>query len=118
MVTTEDYEKYFGKTPPSDFSRLEFLSLNTFKSIPIKFLPTKQCLIYNDFKKALLEQINFFDLNEDLITNSSSDGYTLGSFSESASNKENINEILKRVSPMAYDILISCGIISSILGGC
>ena len=29
MVTKEEYEEYFGQTAPSNFSRLEYISLNT-----------------------------------------------------------------------------------------
>ena len=43
MVTKEDYEEYFGQTAPSNFSRLEFLSLNTIKSIITKPIPNILC---------------------------------------------------------------------------
>ena len=32
MVTKEEYEEYFGQSAPSNFPRLEFISLNTIKS--------------------------------------------------------------------------------------
>jgi hypothetical protein len=118
MITEKDYQDYFGvDTAPSNLARLEFLSLSTFKSVPIKMIPGKGCPLYDTFKKALMEQINFYDLNEDLITSNGSDGYTLGSYSESASNNEAYKSI-NRLSSAAYDILLSCGLISSSLGGC
>lgn len=118
MITEKDYQDYFGvDTAPSNLARLEFLSLSTFKSIPIKMIPGKSCPLYDTFKKALMEQINFYDLNDDLITNNGSDGYTLGSYSESASNNE-VYKSINRLSSAAYDILVSCGLISCSLGGC
>lgn len=119
MVTEQDYEEYFGvDTAPSNFSRLEFLSLNTIKSNITKSVPKESCLCYEDFKKALLEQINFYDINSDLITNESTSGYTLGSYSESASNKKETSKSIDRLSPAAYEILLNCGLLESSLGGC
>ena len=118
MITEEEYEEYFGvNTAPSNFSRLEFLSLNTIKSIITRPIPEKSCSCYENFKKAVLEQINYYDLNSDLITNAVSGGYTLGSYSESASESET-SKSLDRLSPVAYEILLNCGLLQSQLGGC
>ena len=117
MVTKEDYEKYFGQTAPSNFSRLEYLSLNTIKSIITKPIPKKTCSCYEDFKKAILEQINYYDLNSDLLDSTKTGGYTLGSYSESASEIETSKSI-DRLSPVAYEILLNCGLLQSQLGGC
>lgn len=119
MVNILEYKKYFGaSTAPQNFERLKYLSLNTIKSNIAKSVPTESCPCYEDFKKALLEQINFYDINSDLIINESTDGYTLGSYSESASNKRETFKSIDRLSPMAYEILLNCGLIQSSLGGC
>lgn len=118
MVTKEDYEEYFGQTAPSNFSRLEFLSLNTIKSIITKPIPNIRCPFYEDFKKAILEQINYYDLNSDLITSSSSGSYTLGSYSEGGTGSNESSNSISRVSPVTYEILLNCGLLQSQLGGC
>lgn len=119
MVTEQDYKIYFGvDTVPSNFLRLEFISLNTLKSIIIKPVPKKSCPCYEDFKKAVLEQINFYDFNSDLITDSSSSSYTLGSYSEGGSDSNEASNSMSRVSPVAYEILLNCGLLQSQLGGC
>ena len=117
MVTKEEYEKYFGQSAPSNFSRLEFLSMNTIKSIIIKPVPTNTCPCDQDFKKAVMEQINYYDLNSDLLDSTKTSGYTLGSYSESASESETSKSI-DRLSPMAYEILLNCDLLQSQLGGC
>lgn len=117
MVTEKDYEKYFGQTAPSNFSRLKFLSLNTIKSIMTKPIPASTCLCYEDFKKAVMEQINYYDLNVDLLSSMKTSGYTLGSYSESAGESETSKSI-DRLSPVAYEILLNCGLLQSQLGGC
>lgn len=119
MVTEQDYKNYFGvDTAPSNFSRLQFLSFNTIKSIITKSIPKDDCPCYEDFKKAIMEQINYYDLNSDLITNTTTGGYTLGSYSESASNKNETSKSIERLSPAAYEILLNCGLLQSQLGGC
>ena len=118
MVKEQDYKNYFGvDTAPSNFSRLEFLSLNTIKSIITKPVPTSACPNYEAFKKALLEQINYYDLNSDLLDSTKTGGYTLGSYSESASESET-SKSMDRLSPIAYEILLNCGLLQSQLGGC
>lgn len=119
MVTEKEYTVYFGtNTVPSSFARLQYLSLNTIKSVITKPVPKSNCPCYEDFKMALMEQMNFYDLNSDLITNESTGGYTLGSYSESASNAKETTQSIDRLSPVAYDILLNCGLIQSPLGGC
>lgn len=119
MITEEEYKKYFGAdTAPSNFKRLEYLSLNTIKSIITKDIPKEVCPNYDDFKKALMEQINFYDINSDLITNESTSGYSLGSYSESTSNKKETSKSIDRLSPMTYEILLNCGLLESMIGGC
>lgn len=118
MVTEEDYEKYFGQPAPSKFSRLESISLSTIKSIMTKPVPKENCPCYDNFKKAILEQINFYEFNSDLITDSSSGSYTLGSYSEGGTDKNETSNSMSRVSPVAYEILLNCGLLQSQLGGC
>ena len=117
MVTKAEYEEYFGQTAPSNFSRLEFLSLNTIKSIITRPIPKKDCPCYEKFKKAILEQIHYYDFNSDLLDSTASGGYTLGGYSESATNTET-SQSINRLSPVAYEILLNCGLLQSSLGGC
>lgn len=117
MVTKQEYEEYFGQTAPSNFSRLEYLSLNTIKSIITKPIPKETCSCYEDFKKAILEQINYYDLNSDLLDSTKTGDYTLGSYSESATEIE-ASKSIDRLSPVAYEILLNCGLLQSQLGGC
>ena len=118
MVTKEEYEEYFGQSAPSNFSRLEFISLNTLKAIVTKPVPKETCPCYEDFKKAILEQINFYEFNSDLITDSSSGSYTLGSYSEGGTGTNETSNSMSRISPVAYEILLNCGLLQSQLGGC
>ena len=118
MVTKEEYEECFGHSAPSNFPRLEFISLNTIKSIITRAVPKETCPCYEDFKKAILEQINFYEINPDLITDSSSGGYTLGSYSEGGTDKNETSNSMSRISPAAYEILLNCGLLQSQLGGC
>ena len=118
MVTEEDYEKYFGQPAPSKFSRLESISLSTIKSIMTKPVPKENCPCYDNFKKAILEQINFYEFNSDLITNSSSGSYTLGSYSEGGSSSNDSSNSITRLSPVTYEILLNCGFLQSQIGGC
>ena len=120
MVNAGDYQKYFGQSAPSNFSRLESISLSTIKSVITKPIPKETCPCFIEFKEALLEQISFYEENPDLITSTSttSSGYTLGSYSESASNKNETSKSVDRLSPIAYDKLLNCGLLQSQLGGC
>ena len=119
MITEKDYKDYFEvENVPSNFLRLEFLSLQTIKSVIARSVPTDKCPFYNDFKKALMEQINFYDINRDLITNETTSGYTLGSYSESTSNKAETSSSIDRLSPMTYEILLNIGLLQSPIGGC
>lgn len=118
MVTKEEYEEYFGQSAPSNFSRLEFISLNTIKSIITRPVPTEKCLCYEWFKKAVLEQVKFYEFNSDLITDSSSGGYTLGSYSEGGTDTNDTSNSMSRLSPATYEILLNCGLLQSQLGGC
>lgn len=120
MITQEEYQKYIGvSTAPSNLKRLEYLALNELKSIIVENIPTSNDLIYNDFKKALMEQINYFDMNSDLIDSNGSGSYTLGSYSENSSNQNNDNsKSINRISPVAHDILLNCGLLYCGLGRC
>lgn len=120
MITEEEYRIYLGvNTTPNNFKRLEYLSVNTLKSIMICNIPNENDLIYESFKKALMEQMNYFELNENLINDSIGGNYTLGSYSESDSSNENSNsKSIVRVSPVAYDILLNCGLLYSGIGEC
>ena len=118
MVTKEEYQEYFGQTAPSNFSRLEFISLNIIKSVITRPVPKENCPCYKEFKKAILEQINYYELNSDLLTDSSSGSYTLGSYSEGGSSTNETSNSISRLSPVAYEILLNCGLLQSQLGGC
>ena len=118
MVSQEEYLKYIGgTTAPSNFTRLEYLALNELKSIMIDNIPSKEDLIYNDFKKALIEEINYLNLNSDLFESIGCGSYTLGSYSENSSNKCDNNKSISRISPVAYDILLNIGLIYAGLKG-
>ena len=117
MIIQKDYNLYFGAAAPSDLKRLEYLALNELKSIMVENIPTINDLVYNDFKKALMEQINYLDSNPDLVDSTGSGGYTLGSYSEGGSNKSESNKSISRISPVAYDILLNCGLLYSGLKG-
>lgn len=120
MLTIEEYIEYLGvDTAPSNFNRLEYLALNELKSLMAGNIPDSTDLVYEDFKKALIEQINYFNLNSDLIDSSGGGGYTLGLYSESGSNQTESNKSINRISPVAYDILLNCGLLySGIKGRC
>ncbi len=120
MITEKEYKAYLGAdTAPKNLKRLENISLNTLRAIMIKNIPTKDSIIYKEFIKALIEQIYYYSINPELIEESSSSGYTLGSYSENASNNSSNNsKSITRVSPSSYDILLNCGLLYSGLGGC
>lgn len=119
MITQEEYSKYIGgTTAPSNFQRLEYLALKELKSIMIDNIPSKEDLIYNEFLKALMEQIYYLDINYDLISSAGSGSYTLGSYSENSSNQNETSKSIKRISPVAHDILLDCGLLYSGLRRC
>lgn len=118
MITEEAYKKYFDVSiAPSNFSRLENIALQELRAIMIMNAPTiDEEYIYKEFLRALMEQMNYFDVNSELIDESSSSGYTLGSFSEgSSNNKENVSKSITRISPISYDILLNCGLLNNSL---
>lgn len=118
MINEKEYQEYFGvNATPSNFQRLEYLAKNELKTIMICNIPNSTELIYNDYKKAVMEQINYLDLNSDLIVENGNGSYTLGSYSEGGSNQNNNSESINRVSPVAYDILLNCGLLYCGLGG-
>lgn len=118
MITKEEYLNHLGvDTAPSNFKRLEYLSINELKSIMVQNIPVETDLIYKEFKKAIIEQMNYFVENPDLIDSVGTGGYTLGSYSESSSNKTESSKSIERISPMSYDILLNIGLLYSGLGG-
>src|SRR5574344_1016188 len=109
MITESAYETYFGvSTAPTNLTRLEFLALEEIKSIMTCDIPLSTDDNYDTFLKEIMEQINYFDINEDLITDSSSGGASLGKFSEGSSSEET-SANKTRISPMAYKILLNLG---------
>ena len=107
MVTEDDYKTYFGvETAPTNFTRLEFLALEEIKSIITCEIPEETDDNYENFQNALLEQINYFDLNSDLIDYSSFSGASLGKFNEGNGNISNTSNSSK-ISPMTYKILLN-----------
>lgn len=105
-------------TAPSNFERLEYLSINELRSVMIKNVPIETEPVYKDFKKAIMEQMNYFIENPELIDSAGTGGYTLGSYSENSSN-QNIDNFksINRISPVAHDILLNCGLLYCGLGG-
>lgn len=118
MITKEEYQEYLGIEAPSNFDRLLYLSKMELSAIIVNGLPSESDLCYEDFKKALMEQINYFYENSDLLTNDNAGSYSLGKYSESGSESTANEESIKRLSPMAYNILLACGLLYQGLGGC
>jgi hypothetical protein len=109
MITADDYKDYFGvSTAPTNLDRLEFISLEEIKSIMTCDIPTSTDENYDTFLKALMEQINYFDLNNDLISYSQLGGASLGKFNEGGTIDNTIANKPK-ISPMAYKILLNLG---------
>ena len=118
MIDRIKYQEYLGvSTAPSNLKRLEYLALNELKSLMETNIPNQDDLFYNDFLKALMEQIHYFDMNSDLICGAGSGSYTLGSYSENNSSQTESNKTINRISPVAYDILLNCGLLYSGLKG-
>lgn len=118
MITQEQYSEYIGGTAPSNFERLEYIASNELKALMVCDIPTKEDLVYNDFLKALMEQINYLDLNPTLMEGCSNGSYSLGSYSENNSSENKSNETISRISPVAYDILLNCGLLYCGIGRC
>ena len=120
MITQNEYTTYIGvSTAPEDFDRLLHLSIQVLRSIMVVNVPTEDDLVYEEFKKAIMEQINFFDINGDLIDTSGGVGASLGNYHEGSNSNGNSNsKSINRISPVAYDILISTGLAYSGLGRC
>ena len=112
MITKEEYKNYFGvDTAPSNFDRLSFIAEQTLLSIITKGITTDDSY-YENFKKAILEQVKYFELNPELIDIASSiSGASLGKFSEGNSEKRKSNETIELISPIAYSILLNCGLL-------
>src|SRR5574344_836114 len=109
MITESAYETYFGvSTAPTNLTRLEFLALEEIKSIMTCDIPTSTDDNYDTFLKALMEQINYFDENPDLVVYLTTGGASLGKFNEGTNNeKKKVNDSI--ISPMAYKILLNLG---------
>ena len=118
MITKQEYASYFGVTAPDNFERLEYLAIQELRSIMIVNVPTSAELIYNDFKKAVMEEINYLNINSDLIDSNGAGGYSLGSYHEGGSSQNDNSKSINRISPIAYDILLNAGLLYSGLGGC
>ena len=111
MITADNYKSYFGvSTAPTNLTRLEFLALEELKSIMTCSIPNGEDANYNTFLNALMEQINYFDINDDLISYSQLGGASLGKFNEGGSIS-NSSANSPRISPMAYKILLNLGYI-------
>ncbi len=110
MITESAYKTYFGvSTAPSNLTRLEFLALEEMKSIMSCEIPDDEDVNYDTFLNALMEQINYFDLNEDIITYSSVGGASLGKYSEGDTKTEMSGANKPRISPLTYKILLNLG---------
>lgn len=116
MIKEQEYCVYFGaNTVPADFKRLEKIAINELRSLMIENVPQKGDFTFESFKQAVIEEINYLNLNDDLINYAESGGYTLGSYKEDASNQNKNKNI---ISPVAYNILLNCGLLYTGLGGC
>src|SRR5574344_2237272 len=107
MITADDYKDYFGvSTAPTNLTRLEFLALEEIKSIMTCDIPASTDDNYDTFLKALMEQINYFDENPDLVIYLTTGGASLGKFNEGTNNeKKKVNDSI--ISPMTYVILLN-----------
>jgi hypothetical protein len=106
----ELYLEYFGvDTAPSNFERLEYLATKEIGSI-INRTPAEEEDIYEDYLKAIAEQINFFYENDDLLS-TSGDGASLGKYREGSSSVKASQST--RISPMSYKILLDIGLLYS-----
>ena len=111
MITADDYKDYFGvSTAPTNLTRLEFISLEEIKSIMTCDIPLSTDDNYDTFLKALMEQINYFDVNPELLIYLTTGGASLGKFNEGTNegtNQENRKSKDQIISPLTYKILIN-----------
>ena len=113
MITADDYKDYFGvSTAPTNLERLEFISLEEIKSIMTCDIPTSTDDNYDTFLKALMEQINYFDVNPELLIYLTTGGASLGKFNE-GTNQENRKSKDQIISPLTYKILLNLGYLKS-----
>lgn len=109
MITANDYKTYFGvSTAPTNLTRLEFISLEEFKTIMTSPIPEETDDNYETFLKALMEQINYFDLNNEMLVYATSGGASLGKYNEGGQSKSQ-NANMSIISPLAYKILLNLG---------
>lgn len=109
MITEEIYEEYFGTdTAPTNLTRLDFIALEEIKSIMTCDVPESIDDNYDTFLKALMEQINYFDLNDDMLVYATSGGASLGKFKEESSSKSSMANS-SVISPLTYKILLNLG---------
>jgi hypothetical protein len=112
MITEQEYKEYFGvTTAPTNFTRLLFITEQTILSIITKGISTvDDC--YDDFKKAIMEQMKYFELNPELLeVANSGGGASLGKFSEGSKDKVKSSETIEIISPITYNILLNCGLL-------
>ena len=107
MITANDYKTYFGvSTAPTNLTRLEFISLEEIKSIMTCDIPLSTDDNYDTFLNALMEQINYFDVNPELLIYLTTGGASLGKFNE-GTNQENRKSKDQIISPLTYKILLN-----------
>ena len=113
MITADDYKDYFGvSTAPTNLTRLEFLALEEIKSIMTCNIPASTDTNYDTFLKALMEQINYFDINPELLIYLTTGGASLGKFNE-GTNQENRKSKDQIISPLTYKILLNLSYLQS-----
>ena len=113
MITADDYKDYFGvSTAPTNLERLEFISLEEIKSIMTCDIPASTDDNYDTFLKALMEQINYFDVNPELLIYLTTGGASLGKFNE-GTNQENRKSKDQIISPLTYKILLNLSYLKS-----
>lgn len=110
-MTTDDYLSYFGVEAPSNFDRLKYISTMLFNQASPQPIPEEDDLEYEDFTKALLEQIKYLDDNPDLAESMRYDdgGESLGKYSEGGKTMVSVSDTRKRISPNAFMILDAIG---------
>lgn len=105
----EKFANYFGVPAPQNIERLLYLAKQEILANVTGQIPDEEADNYNDYEKALLEQVKFFDENSDLL-DSLGQGFSLGKYREGESSVM-LNG--NRLSPMTYKILLNMGLLYS-----
>jgi hypothetical protein len=111
MVNATEYQTYFGETAPGNFTRLELLAetmiRNLFPNIPADLTDNVH---EQTIKNAVLEQIRFYENNEDVLETINETGFSIGKFSfQGGSSRGSVQKVVSgnsisfvRSTPYAY----------------